>query len=441
MTAARHGATADSFATDGLIFAATRQSGGRFRRGVAEYAHCSSDRVPTLRYIGLMRLISTSDDLAAACAELSTHPYVTVDTEFLREQTFWSKLCLLQMAGPNSEYLVDPIAPGLDLSPFYALMANRRVEKVFHAGRQDIEIVYVQAGIIPEPMFDSQVAAMVCGFGDSISYVNLVKRITGADLDKSSRFTDWSRRPLSHQQLTYALGDVTHLRDVYHHLKRELERSGRTEWLAEEMAELTNAATYIQKPEDAWQRLKVRVKSRRAFAVLMELAAWRERHAQLQDVPRARILRDEALYDIANQAPTDTAKLGELRTLSDGFARSGRAREIVETVKLGLQRDLKSVPPLPKGQTISAEAAALVELLKVLLKSLAAQKGVASRLIANTDDLERIATEENPDIPALKGWRHELFGETALRLKRGEIALAIDGGEVVPVPRSKTPTT
>lgn len=386
-----------------------------------------------------MRLITNTEELDAACVELGRHPYVTVDTEFLREQTFWSKLCLIQMAGPDLEYLVDPMAPNLDLAPFYRLMANEAVEKVFHSGRQDVEIVFVQAGVIPKPMFDTQVAAMVCGFGDSISYVNLVKRITGADLDKSSRFTDWSRRPLSEHQLVYALGDVTHLRDVYHHLKAELKKSGRADWLAEEMAELTTAETYIQKPEEAWQRLKVRVKSRRSFAVLMELAAWREKLAQSQDVPRARILRDEALYDIANQAPTDTAKLGELRTLSEGFARSGRARDIIETVKLGLARDLKTVPPLPKGQAMSAESAALVELLKVLLKSLAAQKGVASRLIATSDDLERIATEEHPDIPALKGWRLDLFGETALSLKRGEIALAIDGGEVVPVPRSRTP--
>jgi ribonuclease D len=384
-----------------------------------------------------MKLITTTDELATACAVLRRNPFVTVDTEFLREQTFWSRLCLIQMAGPGMEFLVDPIAPGISLKPFYELMGDPAVEKVFHAGRQDVEIVFVQAGIIPAPLFDTQIAAMVCGFGDSISYVNLVKRITGADLDKSSRFTDWSRRPLSVPQLTYALGDVTHLRDVYHHLKGELQKSGRTEWLAEEMAELTTPDTYKQTPEEAWQRLKVRVKSRRSFAVLMELAAWRERLAQAQDVPRARILRDEALYDIANQAPTDTAKLGELRTLSEGFARSGRAREIIDAVKLGLERDLKSVPPLPKGQQMTPEAAALVEFLKVLLKSLAAQKGVAARLIANADDLERIAAEDNADVAALKGWRYEVFGEMALRLKRGEIALAIDGGEVVAVPRIK----
>ncbi len=411
--------------------------GGRFLSTVALFTQHSGDRATSLSYIRLMKLISTTEDLAAACAVLARHPFVSVDTEFLREQTFWSRLCLIQLAGPDDEYLIDPMAPGIDLKPFYDLMCNSAVEKVFHAGRQDVEIVFVQAGVIPAPLFDTQIAAMVCGFGDSISYVNLVKRITGADLDKSSRFTDWSRRPLSPQQLTYALGDVTHLRDVYHHLKRELQKSGRTDWLTEEMEELTTPGTYQQTPEDAWQRLKVRVKSRRSFAVLMELAAWRERLAQAQDVPRARILRDEALYDIANQAPTDTSKLGELRTLSEGFARSGRAREIVDAVKLGLARDLKSVPPLPKGQAITPEAAALVEFLKVLLKSLAAQKGVASRLIASADELERIATEDNPDIPALKGWRYEVFGETALRLKRGEIALAIDGGEVVPVPRTR----
>ncbi len=407
----------------------------RFPIIVAQITQLSGDSVSSLGYIGLMNLISTTDDLSTACKALARHPYVAVDTEFLREQTFWSRLCLIQLAGPSDEFIVDPMAPGIDLAPFYELMSNSAVEKVFHAGRQDVEIVFVQAGVIPAPLFDTQIAAMVCGFGDSISYVNLVKRITGADLDKSSRFTDWSRRPLSPQQLTYALGDVTHLRDVYHHLKRDLQKSGRTDWLIEEMAELTTPETYKQVPEDAWQRLKVRVKSRRSFAVLMELAAWRERLAQSQDVPRARILRDEALYDIANQAPTDTAKLGELRTLSEGFARSGRAREIIDAVKLGLERDLKTVPPLPKGQAITPEAAALVEFLKVLLKSLAAQKGVAPRLIANADELERIATENSPDIPALKGWRYEVFGETALRLKRGEIALAIDGGEVVPVPR------
>jgi ribonuclease D len=391
-----------------------------------------------LGYSPIMRLITTTSDLSAACESLARHPYVAVDTEFLREQTFWPELCLIQMAGPEDEVIVDPLAAGLDLKPFYELMANEAVVKVFHAGRQDIEIVYAEAGLIPKPIFDSQVAAMVCGFGESVSYVNLVKKVVGKDLDKSSRFTDWSRRPLSDKQLTYAIGDVTHLRDIYKFLKTELETTDRAQWLDQEMAELTAPATYETKPEDAWRRLKLRVKSRKTLAVLMELAAWRERLAQSQDVPRARILRDEALYDIANQMPTETSKLGELRTLSEGFSRSGRAKEIVDVVKAGLARDMKTVPPLNSPQGLSAEATALVDLLRVLLKASAARNKVAPKLIADTDDLELIATEAEPDVPALKGWRRELFGDDAMKLKRGEIALGITAGEVVAVPRTPT---
>jgi ribonuclease D len=329
------------------------------------------------------------------------------------------------------------MAPGIDLGPFWELMDNAGIVKVFHAARQDIEIVHAKTKLVPHPVFDTQIAAMVCGFGESISYVNLVKKVTGADLDKSSRFTDWSRRPLSEKQLSYALADVTHLRDVYRHLKGEIEASARSDWLCEEMAVLTDPKTYEQHPEDAWQRLKLRVKSRKSLAVLMELAAWRERMAQGQDVPRARILRDEALYDIANQAPTSPEQMSELRTLSEGFSRSQRAREIVEAVKRGLDRDVKTVPPIARGQQLSAETTALIDLLRVLLKASAARHRVAPRLIAGSDDLERIAVEAQPDIPALKGWRRRLFGEDALRLKRGEIALTLYGGEVVPIPAPK----
>jgi ribonuclease D len=329
------------------------------------------------------------------------------------------------------------MAPGIDLAPFWTLMANERIVKVFHAARQDIEIVFAKTGLVPHPVFDTQIAAMVCGFGESISYVNLVKKVTGVDLDKSSRFTDWSRRPLSEKQLTYALADVTHLRDVYRHLKAEIDASSRAEWLNEEMGVLTDPKTYEQHPEEAWQRLKLRVKNRKSLAVLMELAAWRERLAQAQDVPRARILRDEALYDIANQSPTSTDQMSELRTLSEGFSRSARAREIVEAVKRGLSRDMKTVPPIARGQQPSAEATALIDLLRVLLKASAARHRVAPRLIAGSDDLERIALEAEPDIPALKGWRRRLFGEDALRLKRGEIALTLEKGEVVAIPAPK----
>jgi ribonuclease D len=381
-----------------------------------------------------MQVISSTSALAEACNRLAAHDFVAVDTEFLREQTFWPHLCLIQLAGPEDELIVDPLSPGLDLAPFWELMDDTSTVKVFHAARQDVEIVYAKTGRVPIPVFDTQVAAMVCGFGDSVSYVNLVKKITGADLDKSSRFTDWSRRPLSDKQLTYALGDVTHLRDIYASLKTELAATGRASWLDEEMQLLTNPKTYEQHPDEAWQRLKLRVKSRKALAVLMELAAWRERVAQAQDVPRGRILRDEALYDIANQMPTRPDQLSELRTLSEGFSRSSRARDIVDAVNRGLARDPKTVPHLKHGTHLSAEALATLELLKVLLKACAATHRVAPRLIADAEDLERMAAEAEPDVMAMKGWRRSLFGEDALRLKRGELALTLSKGEVRAVP-------
>lgn len=384
-----------------------------------------------------MEVITTTAALQILCDKLSDSDYVTVDTEFLREQTFWPQLCLIQLAGPKAEAVVDPLHPGIDLAPFYKLMADDRIVKVFHAARQDIEIVYTKAGLVPTPVFDTQVAAMVCGFGESISYVNLVKRISGADIDKSSRFTDWSRRPLSEKQLVYALGDVTHLRDVYRALKSELDVTGRIGWLTEEMTTLTNPETYDTSPDKAWQRLKLRVKNKKSLAVLVELAAWRERLAQDQDVPRGRILRDDALYDIANQMPKSPEELGQLRTLSDGFGRSQRAKDIIEAVKAGLARDPKSLPKLERGDALSAEATATLELLKVLLKSAAAEHRVAPRMIADSDALEQLATEAEPDIPTLHGWRRKLFGENALRLKRGELALTLVNGEVRALPTPK----
>lgn len=384
-----------------------------------------------------MRVITSTSELESFCRSLAEADYVTVDTEFLREQTYWPQLCLIQLAGESGEGIIDPLADGLDLGPFFTLMADASVVKVFHAARQDIEIAYAKTGAVPTPIFDTQVAAMVCGFGESISYVNLVKKITGADIDKSSRFTDWSRRPLSEKQLVYALGDVTHLRDVYLSLRREIDDSARMSWLAEEMSLLSDPQTYDADPERAWQRLKLRVKGKKSLAVLIELAAWRERLAQAQDVPRGRILRDEALYDIANQMPLTTEAIGQLRTLSDGFGRSNRARDIVDTVNRGLQRDMKLLPKLERNDPLSAQATATLELLKVLLRSAAAEHRVAPRLIADSEDLERLATEADPDIPALKGWRRKLFGDDALRLKRGELALTLAGGEVRAVPAGK----
>jgi ribonuclease D len=292
---------------------------------------------------------------------------------------------------------------------------------------------------MPKPIFDTQVAAMVCGFGESVSYVNLVKQVTGRDLDKSSRFTDWARRPLSEQQLAYALGDVTHLRDVYVRLKRELEQTGRALWLDEEMSQLVDPRTYETQPEDAWRRLKLRVKNRKSLAILIELAAWRERSAQSLDVPRNRVLRDEALYDIANHAPTEPAQLSQLRSLSEGFGRSARAKEIVDAVKRGLARDPKTLPAIRESAGLPADKTASVELLRVLLKACAARHKVAPSVIADTAQLERIATEDEPDVPALKGWRRDLFGNEAQRLKRGEVALAVRNGEVVAVATTNDP--
>ena len=377
-----------------------------------------------------MNLITTTPELAAACDHLAGAAYVAVDTEFMRETTFWPELCLVQIGGGGAEMLVDPLADGIDLAPFFALMGNERVLKVFHAARQDIEIIRMLSGVIPRPLFDTQVAAMVCGFGESVSFSNLVKRIVGADVDKSSQFTDWARRPLSEKQLRYALGDVVHLAPVYESLRATIDKSGRAGWLTEEIAVLTAPSTYEQHPENAWQRLKLRVKSKRAMGVLVELAEWRERTAQHDNVPRGRLLKDDAIYDIANQMPQTPEQLGALRSLHNGYARSAKGQDVLAAVKRGLERDPKQLPAIERGLPMPPEATAIADLLRVLLKAKAAEHGVATKLIATTDDLDRIATEDEPDIAAMHGWRRQLFGEEALKLKRGELALAIKRGGV-----------
>ncbi|MDX2264856.1 MAG: ribonuclease D [Hyphomicrobiales bacterium] len=380
-------------------------------------------------------VISDTAALERACARLAEAPFVTVDTEFMRETTYWPKLCLIQVAGPDLAAVIDPKAPGISLDPFFALMADARVIKVFHAARQDIEIIFHLARVIPKPLFDTQVAAMVCGFGESVSYSALVKQITGRNHDKTSRFTDWDRRPLSDQQLRYAIGDVTHLRDVYLKLTEQLQRAGRAHWLNDEMALLENPATYETVPEEAWQRLKVRLRSPLAMAIVIEAAAWRERLAQRQDVPRSRILKDEAIYDLAAQAPRTVEDLAKLRSFRDGSARSARGRELVEVVVRALARDPATIPAVAQGHSLGASDAAVADLLRVLLKAVAARHGVAPRLIAGSDDLERIAMSgETADTPALTGWRRELFGDAALALKAGKLALTMRDGEVVAAP-------
>jgi ribonuclease D len=381
-----------------------------------------------------MQPITTTSELAAACSRMAGQRFVTVDTEFLRESTYYPLLCVAQMASPDEAVVVDALAPGIDLAPFYALMADERIMKVFHAARQDIEIVWHAAELIPHPIFDTQVAAMVLGYGDSISYDQLVQRITGDALDKSHRFTDWTRRPLTDAQLAYAASDVTHLRQVYVALVEDLKRRGRVDWVAEEMSVLTSPDTYRMEPENAWRRLKTRVRKPKELAVLIEVAAWREREAQARDVPRSRVLKDETIGDIAVQAPTTLEKLRHLRSLPKGFERSRWGEAIVDAVARGLERDPKTLPLQSRTQP-AANGAAVVELLKVLLRMISERHHVAAKVIATVDDLERIAASDRADVPALRGWRHELFGEKALALKHGKLALAIDHGKVALVER------
>ncbi len=378
-----------------------------------------------------MRVITDTNDLVQVCTSLSKADFIAIDTEFMRESTFWPDLCLIQMAAGEDEIIVDTIAEGLDLAPFFDLMANEKVTKVFHAARQDIEIVHHQAGIIPTPVFDTQIAAMVCGFGESVSYGMLVKKMLNTELDKSSRFTDWSRRPLTNKQLTYAIGDVTNLRDLYPSLKDQLHQNSRANWLDEEMAVLTNPATYESHPEDAWKRLKMRVRNQKALGVMMQLAEWRETEAQRQNVPRRRVLKDEAIYDIATQAPTSEAELSGLRSVHQGFARSAKGRGVIEAVKLGLRRDPATLPPIKRSEPLPADALAILDLLRVLLKAAAGRHGVAPKLIATASELEEIARNQDADLPSLKGWRRELFGSDAIAVCQGRLGLSVEKGRVV----------
>jgi ribonuclease D len=374
-----------------------------------------------------MHVITTQAELDSVIDEFRKSEFVTVDTEFIRETTFWPELCLIQMAAPGVTALIDPLAPGIDLKPFFGLMANEGVTKVFHAARQDIEIVFHLGALIPHPVFDTQVAAMVCGFGDSVSYDQLVQKVTGAQLDKSSRFTDWRHRPLSDKQLAYALADVTHLIDVYNHLKVELERENRAHWLNEEMEILTSRSTYDPKPEDAWRRLKMRLRKPQELAVMQAVSTWRELEARERNVPRGRVLKDDAIYEISQQQPRDAAALARLRTTPKGWERSATAGSLLETINAALALPKEQMPRLPKAPQQAEGSSAAAELLKVLLRLVAEKEGVAAKVLASGDDIDRIAAEgENADVPALQGWRRAVFGEQALRLVRGEIAIRFE---------------
>ncbi len=373
-----------------------------------------------------MTLITDTDSLSEICQRIAEDPYVAIDTEFMRDKTYYSKLCLVQLAGSDAAVAVDTLAPGLDLTPLYDLLANPAVTKVFHAARQDIEIFVHQASAVPHPVFDTQIAAMVCGFGDAVSYDRLVRSLTGTQIDKTSRFTDWSHRPLSDRQIDYALADVIHLRPSYEKLVRRLEKSGRSGWLDEEMAVLTDLATYQVKPEDAWRRLKTRSSKPKFLVVLRELAAWREAEAQTKDVPRNRVLRDDAIVDIAAIAPTSSDELSRSRAFNRDSANGKTGRAILEAVTRALESPRDAWPTAPDQRDKPQGRQPVAELLRVLLKVQSDVHDVAPKLVANADDLDAIAADDNADVAALHGWRREVFGDSALALKHGRLGFAFD---------------
>jgi len=373
-----------------------------------------------------MKLITTTEDLAAFCAPLANAEFVAVDTEFMRERTYWPKLCLAQVAGPEEAAAIDALAEGMDLSPLDQLMANPKVLKVFHAARQDLEIFYLRMNEVPGPLFDTQVAAMVCGHGEAASYESLATKLAKARIDKSSRFTDWARRPLSERQITYAISDVTHLRVVYEALKRQLERSGRIGWITEEMAVLNDPAIYRADPEQAWRRLKPRGASPRLLGTLKEVAAWRERTAQRIDIPRQRLLRDEQLLEIASHSPKTIEELALTRGLGRGFAEGWQGREILEAVEKARTTPETELPTRERAPDQLRAPGAVVDLLRTLLRLKAEQAGVAARLVASADEIDRLAAGKR-DVHVLHGWRNEIFGKDAVALLEGRLALSLKG--------------
>jgi len=376
-----------------------------------------------------MRIVETNEALAAFLAELSSAPYLALDTEFLRDQTYYPKLCLIQVAAPGVEGIIDPLDPGLDLAPFYELIKRPDIIKVLHAARQDIEIFYLQGGVLPDPLFDTQVAAMVCGFGDAASYETLARKLAHVEIDKSARFTDWSHRPLSKRQLEYALADVTHLRVIYEKLAAQLARTGRSNWVEEEISALKDPKLYRLDPELAWKRLKPRTSNKRFLAMLASLAAWREREAQSRDIPRGRVLKDEALTEIAAHPPESDEALERIRAVPKGFANSKLGKGLMEAVETG-----RAAPP-PDGITAMPTrrkrepSPAAIDLLKTLLRLRAEAANVAPRLIANAEDIEKLAAFEDDDVAALRGWRAEVFGNDAKALRKGDLAIALENGE------------
>ncbi len=376
-------------------------------------------------------IVANQTELNALCAELVKGPYFTVDTEFLRDKTYYPQLCLIQVASPGGEpKAIDPLMDGIDLAPLFSLMSDENILKVFHAARQDLEIFYNLMGKVPHPIFDTQVAAMVCGFGESVGYYALVAEICGVHLDKGAQFTDWSRRPLSKKQLVYALDDVTYLRDIYEGLAAQLKETGRTTWLEQEMRILESGETYENLPENAWERIKVRTDKPKVLALLRAVAAWREREAQGRDVPRQRIVKDEVLADIAVHPPETPEELGKIRGLSADFARGKLGRGLLEAVAKGLATPPKDCPHVVRKPKFPADLTPTLEMLKMLLRIQCAEHGVATKLVANGEDLEAFIIAPDKEQPLTTGWRHEIFGQVARRLMDGRIGLSLKNNQI-----------
>jgi ribonuclease D len=379
-------------------------------------------------------VVTDTDALAALCRRLAGEEFVTVDTEFMRERTYYPELCLVQLAGETEVAILDTVSDRLELSPLGDLLANPAVTKVFHAARQDVEIFVHRFDAVPTPLFDTQVAAMVAGFGDQVGYDALVSNLTGGSIDKAHRFSDWAARPLSPAQMTYAAADVTWLRAVYRRLRDRLVEEGRLSWVAEEMAILTNLATYRTDPETAWERLKVRGNNRRFLAMVRTLAAWREQEAQRINIPRQRLLKDETLMEIAAIAPANPEALSRARGITRGFAEGRTGASLLEAAAATIALPEAELPPAPRQRETARPSAALVQLLKVLLTARCEENQVAPKLIASSDDIDRIASEEAPDVPALHGWRRAVFGEDAVALREGRLALGVDGKRIQLIP-------
>ncbi len=374
-----------------------------------------------------MHIITTTDELYSFSKSLRERPFVAVDTEFMREKTYWPILCLIRAAAEGLEAVIDPMAEGLDLAPFLDLLADRAAVKVFHAARQDVEIFHQKMGEVPAPMFDTQIAAMACGFGDQIGYEPLMRGLLNVNIDKGSRFTDWARRPLSQNQLAYALSDVTHLRDAYPLLMARLQKDNRAAWVEEEMTALADPKLYRVEPEEAWMRLKLRGVRPNELGAVIKLAEWREAEAQARDIPRGRVLKDEAIFELARLRPKSVEDLSRARSIPAGYERSRAGAAILEAIAAGAAIDRKTLPDIERNERRAPAPPDVIDLLKVLLKRQCERFHVAPKLIASTADLESIALDDDADVPALYGWRREVFGEPALRLKRGEIALRLKG--------------